>query len=258
MTTATNYHLQISVTSDFLSIIHEDSLLIDTSKQIIGLLYNTTYYWRVRAKSITSTSNWSILFSFSTLKQPSRHIILFGGLIGLLYSPDKLEAIIGDTIQWQGDFILHPLSSTTIPTGASSWHVVSGTSFGYTVVNSGTYNYICDFHFVSGMVGSFVAVDYSPLNAPNLIFPSNASSGAVINPTILWRSINNATKYHLQISTTPDFLNIVKEDTSFTDTSKQITGLVNNISHYWRVRGRNILTVSNWSSVWSFKTILIM
>ena len=33
------------------------------------------------------------------------HIILFGGGVGLNYSPNSLTVAVGDTIQWQGDFV---------------------------------------------------------------------------------------------------------------------------------------------------------
>ncbi len=86
------------------------------------------------------------------------HVIQFGGTLGLVYSPSSLSVTVGDTIRWEGDFSIHPLSSTTIPVGASSWHNGTGTVFDYVVAVAGTYNYHCDNHFSLGMVGSFDAV----------------------------------------------------------------------------------------------------
>jgi len=85
------------------------------------------------------------------------HVILFGGAVGFNYSPNTLTVNVGDTVRWQGDFPIHPLSSTTIPAGAASWSVSSGTVFSYPVAIAGTYDYRCDFHFAFGMVGSFDA-----------------------------------------------------------------------------------------------------
>ena len=183
------------------------------------------------------------------------HIILFGGGVGLNYSPNSLTVAVGDTIQWQGDFIFHPLSSTTIPAGAASWHNETGTIFNYTVPVPGTYNYHCDNHFFLGMTGSFVAVDNSVLDVPNLLLPANSSTGVATDLTFTWNKVVNAANYHIQISTTSDFLNLIQEDSTIVDTSKHITGLLNNTLYFWRVRAKNILSTSDWSGTSSFTTI---
>jgi plastocyanin len=85
------------------------------------------------------------------------HIVQFGGSFGFTYSPSSFSAKVGDTVTWQGDFTMHPLSSTTIPATAQSWHNGSGSSFSYRIAVAGTYNYHCDVHFSLGMVGSFTA-----------------------------------------------------------------------------------------------------
>jgi plastocyanin len=85
------------------------------------------------------------------------HQIQFGGTLGIVFSPASLNAKVGDTIEWMGAFSTHPLSSTTIPTGAASWHMGSGTTFKYAIKVPGTYDYQCDVHFSMGMIGSFIA-----------------------------------------------------------------------------------------------------
>jgi plastocyanin len=85
------------------------------------------------------------------------HIVQFGGSFGFTYSPSSFSATVGDTVTWQGDFTMHPLSSTTIPTSAQSWHNASGSSFSYRIAIPGAYNYQCDIHFSIGMVASFTA-----------------------------------------------------------------------------------------------------
>jgi len=85
------------------------------------------------------------------------HIIQFGGSVGFAYSPSAQAITIGDTIEWQGNFSFHPLSSTTIPAGAPAWHNGTGSVFDYVATLPGTYNYQCDNHFSFGMVGTFTA-----------------------------------------------------------------------------------------------------
>jgi plastocyanin len=111
------------------------------------------------SRNLKGAGRWlamAMLLMFAMV-EPATHTILFGGTVGLAYSPNSLTATVGDTIRWQGDFTMHPLSSTTIPSGATVWHVTTGTEFNYPVKTPGTYNYQCDVHFSVGMTGSFTA-----------------------------------------------------------------------------------------------------
>ena len=87
--------------------------------------------------------------------QATTHTITFGGQLGFNYSPKQLDLAVGDTVVWSGSFTTHPLSSVTIPQGAASFHVASGTTFSYPVLIAGTYDYKCDVH--TGMNGSVTA-----------------------------------------------------------------------------------------------------
>ncbi len=96
------------------------------------------------------------------------HVINFGGTLGLTYSPSSFSASIGDTVQWVGDFSAHPLSSTTIPANAPTWHMATGNTFNYRITVAGDYHYKCDTHVGAGMIGSFSASVARVLNDPSL------------------------------------------------------------------------------------------
>jgi plastocyanin len=89
--------------------------------------------------------------------EAATHVVQFGGSFGFAFSPASFTAAVGDTVKWEVDFTMHPLSSTTIPANAASWHVTSGTSFIYVISVPGSYGYQCDLHSSFGMVGSFQA-----------------------------------------------------------------------------------------------------
>jgi plastocyanin len=98
------------------------------------------------------------------------HVVQFGGNLGFVYSPSDFAAKVGDTVKWTGDFSVHPLSSTTIPANAPSWHQATGTTFSYVVLVPGTYHYQCDVHFSIGMVGTFEATSSSVRDVnPNVL-----------------------------------------------------------------------------------------
>ena len=99
-----------------------------------------------------------ILMSGISYLQADNHIIKFGGTLGTVYSPSTLSVTVGDTVTWEGSFNSHPLSSTSVPDGAAEFSNGSGTSFSYTVMTPGEYDYQCDVHAGLGMTGSFSAV----------------------------------------------------------------------------------------------------
>lgn len=110
-------------------------------------------------KRLTLASAAVLLFAAMPLSATT-HVIQFGGAVGLTYSPNTLSVALGDTVEWIGDFSVHPLSSSTIPVGAAAWQNSVGTQFSYVVQVAGTYDYYCTVHGTSdgsGMAGSFTA-----------------------------------------------------------------------------------------------------
>ena len=79
----------------------------------------------------------------------------FGGLLGTTYSPKDVRIAPGDSVNWLGDFSMHPLVSDE-----GLWQVVgTGADFSHTFDQPGTYNYHCQLHSALGMRGT-VTVGY--------------------------------------------------------------------------------------------------
>ncbi|KPK96162.1 hypothetical protein AMJ80_01530 [bacterium SM23_31] len=68
---ATSYTLQVSQYSNFSSYVFNQNVGNVTSKQITGLSEGTIYYWRVRASNSAGSSEWSNVWSFTTVPVPS-------------------------------------------------------------------------------------------------------------------------------------------------------------------------------------------
>ncbi len=99
---------------------------------------------------------WVIVFlTVVGTAHAATHVIQFGGSFGLTYSPNFLSISVGDTVEWEGDFITYPLSSTSVPTGAQKFYQGTGNVFTYTATVAGSYQYQCDVNSSSGMIGSF-------------------------------------------------------------------------------------------------------
>ncbi|MCX7610839.1 MAG: phosphodiester glycosidase family protein [Ignavibacterium sp.] len=64
---ASLYDLQVSTSPDFSSgIIVNKTIIMDTSFKLTNILGQKTYYWRLRAKNIIGTTNFSAVYSFTT------------------------------------------------------------------------------------------------------------------------------------------------------------------------------------------------
>ncbi|HEY6171975.1 MAG TPA: T9SS type A sorting domain-containing protein, partial [Candidatus Kapabacteria bacterium] len=73
--------------------------------------------------------------------------------------------------------------------------------------------------------------------APGLLLPPDMQQISGTDATLVWGSVPNAVKYHLQVATDAAFTTIITDDATLTDTSKTITSLGANTTYYWRVSG---------------------
>ncbi|WP_191906879.1 LamG-like jellyroll fold domain-containing protein [Adhaeribacter soli] len=64
--TVTAYRVQLASDPSFTATIYDERGVSGNSLKVSGLLYNTTYYWRVRAENQGGLSSWSLTRSFST------------------------------------------------------------------------------------------------------------------------------------------------------------------------------------------------
>jgi hypothetical protein len=99
-----------------------------------------------------------------------------------------------------------------------------------------------------------VTVNLNKPSAPVCINVPNHATNISITPTFSWYESARALKYHLQVSTTPDFSNIVKNENSITGTSLVLSGLFYNTTYYWRINANGAGGASDWSENWSFTT----
>ncbi len=103
-------------------------------------------------------------------------------------------------------------------------------------------------------IWSFSTIMMSP-SMPALNYPPHGASGIIIEPVLYWNSSPGAETYHLQVSSDQGFSNYLLNDSSLTDTSKQIGPLENNLKYYWRVNALNSGGKSGFTEVHNFKTI---
>jgi plastocyanin len=119
-----------------------------------------------------------LFFSSFQISYSKTIVILFGGATGMKYSPDSVEANVGDIIRWEGSFSTHPLVSTSIPVGANSISVTTGTSFEYSINIAGDYRFKCDVHNFQGVVKASATngVHESENSDPKMFFSQEFNS----------------------------------------------------------------------------------
>ncbi|MCA9734742.1 VCBS repeat-containing protein [candidate division KSB1 bacterium] len=109
-----------------------------------------------------------------------------------------------------------------------------------------------------GLKKWFRIIEFNPsentLAAPTLIAPPNNATGVSTNLQLSWNNVNGAQSYNIQVSTNPDFTDLVIDVTGHTSTLYEVVGLSFNLMHYWRVSATNNGGISEWSSVWNFTT----
>ncbi|MBI3585698.1 MAG: hypothetical protein HY088_01045, partial [Ignavibacteriales bacterium] len=90
--------------------------------------------------------------------------------------------------------------------------------------------------------------------APALLQPTNGSINQSLSPTLRWAKATRGQTYRVQASADPQFGSMFVNDSTLTDTLRQIGPLVNNLTVYWRVQSTNTDGTGPFSDVYSFTT----
>ncbi len=258
---AATYRLQVSTGADFAATVVDDSTLTTTSRQVGPLTNNTTYFWRVRAKNVAGTSEYSEVRNFTTIVATPSTPALASPADGAINQPVPLTlswnpATDAETYRLQvsasADFSTTVVDDSTIAALSGQIGALAGNTTYYWRVRAkniaGTSAY--------SAARSFTTVTIvSPPSTPTLAFPGH---GAANQPTILtlsWNPSTDAEAYHLQVSTASDFSTTVFDDSTITAVSRQVGPLVSETTYYWWVRAKNVVGRSAFSEVRSFTTI---
>jgi hypothetical protein len=229
--------------------------IIGATSQVASanLLFNTTYYWRVRAYHATDTSAYGPVWSFTTINaitnlSPANGAInqetnvtldwtAFSGITGYLYqydtspsfnSPNLFNGIIGATSQVASANLLF---NTTYYWRVRAYHAADTSAY--------------------GPVWSFTTI-----NAISNLSPANGAVNQEANVTLDWTAFSGITGYLYQYDTSPSF-NSPNLFNGIIGATSQVASanLLFNTTYYWRVRAYHAADTSAYGPVWSFTTI---
>lgn len=91
--------------------------------------------------------------------------------------------------------------------------------------------------------------------APVQLTPTDMLTCQAFEQEFSWNSIENGTKYKLQISRSVNFSSVVI-DTTISETSITLTMDKHFQNYYWRVKGFEVTCGTDWSDVYQFQTIV--
>jgi hypothetical protein len=266
---ALQYFLEVASDTNFSNIVRIDTVLLKFPNGTANdscmykrsqLNYATKYFWRVRAKNNFGIGPYSSIFSFTTglPPVPSKPILVYpdSGLGNVVKSPalrwkitdnvDTYHLIVATDTGFSAGAIVFQ-DSTLTDTMKLIGPLKGGTLHYWKVRGknaSGNGSYSSVFFFTTIL---------TPPPVPVLVFPGNNDTAVVVNPTIRWKKTDDAVTYHLVVNDSVG--NVVYNDSTLTDTSKQVT-LSNFAIYRWKVQAKNSAGVSGFSSLWMFKTII--
>jgi hypothetical protein len=251
------YRLQVSYDTLFSALVINDSLVTTTSSSA-GLPYtNTVYFWRINARNIKGTSDYSARQQFTTEMGAPDQIMPIHNAISQSTTPVvRWRAVNGSLLyhlQLARDTGFTQLVFNDSTLMLTSWQF-SG------LQNTSTYHWRVKALSSTNQSPFSVPWSFSTIaiqpETPTLLSPQSGLNNVATILLLKWNSVSGATNYRVQVSTDTPFKTVVYDDSTLIDTVKSIGPLQNNTTYYWRISARNSSGSKGFSDVWSFRTAL--
>jgi len=281
---AETYSLQVAMNEDFTSMIVDTSGLTDTTFVFDNLNDLTQYYWRVKAVNISGESEWSEVWNFKTLGEPTVVTQLYPEEnevnipIEFTFSWTKAQDQMKPIIIGGNKLLKGKVGKETIngsKTISNYWfELTSDTSSTAMIIDStltdttkqvSELSNLTDYWWrvrAKNEVGwgsytvwsKFTTIIDTP-SVVTLVLPSNESRGLLMPIELRWNVESLAEAYNLQVATDEGFSSMVVDTSGLADTSFVLNNLNDLTQYYWRVKAVNVGGESVWSEVWNFKTL---
>lgn len=255
---AEQYTLQVSSTSTFSTDVLNFNVDKDTTYQVRTLQPSLIYYWRVKALNSIGESDWSSTLSFRTTSGQVPQAA------PVLVSPVNNATNLSENVQfnWQlvngstayrfqlatdPEFkVIHSDKTLNNTNEVNIDNVVLSQTYFWRVSainSSGEGSWSAPFRFSTTTV--------SPLT-PQLLSPQD-SSMVSLPLTLQWQKVVGAEDYVVQYSTIATFQS-AETSTITAQNSLMVSNLQASQRYFWRVRARNLIGISDWSSIKTFIT----
>jgi len=264
-----SYRLQVSTDKSFTSLIVDSNSMVNTSYTLVEQTYLKTYYWRVRANFVGGLSEWSDVWNFKTLGEPTivKPLLPLTNSINLPIeldfvwnrAIDKFKATKGNGIQAISNYWFE-LSSNISDVS----YLIDSLLTDTTKHVSGLAN-LTDYYWrvrAKNQTGwgsysnwsKFTTIINSP-SVVTLVSPTNNSERIIKPVKLSWIKSSFAESFTLQLSIDVNFTTAVLDSSGIIDSNLVFVNLSDLTNYYWRVKASNAGGESDWSEVWRFATL---
>ena len=243
-----DYYYEVDTIEDFINPIissRSDTVFAD----IEYLLFNTNYYWRVRAEHNLDVSSWSetwqfLTFNTNTLKDPDNNST--GEMLDVTLKTKESR----DEVEFE--FLLDTDINFSDPISIiSASKSVDAT--GLTFDKKYYWKARCFHEFDYG--GWSDVWNFRTIDKPELSAPEDGATDVSITPKFSWSGLDGITSYELQYDTLADFSTpITQSILAGTNSFTVISEFDYNKEIFWKLRAWIDADSSKWSDVWSFTT----
>lgn len=252
----TSYNLQISTTYEMENKL-VDTIIYSNTFHYTFPNYNAKYYWKVKAFYNDCQSTWSDVYNMKTVIAPPTLTYpkndstgIEPVLVSLRWTgsqgTEKYDFDISDDStftnlkRWERNIVVNSVIMDNLAENTRYWWRVRGKNA------EGTSQWSTVYTFKTGYIRPSV---------PVLLTPANGTTKLQLSVDLTWQASSRAEKYILQVSDANNFSNLIINIDTLSTTTFNVNNLINNKIYFWRVAAKNIGGVSDWSSVFSFKTI---
>lgn len=261
---ATSFTLQVSTSSDFVSLVLDESgISLEEFSMTSDLEELTTYFWRVNATDGLRISDWSTVFTFTTLTTVLPTPVLSSPqneAAGIMLNGTSLE---WNSVEGASNYNVELATDSEFSNVVASEANTAATSY---VIPDGVLNFESTYFWrVKALAEgkssewtepwSFIT-ELAPLLAPELVSPEDGATDLLLAVTFEWNAVSNASSYGLQVATENTFASPVVDETGISETTYAVAEdlLQGPVTYFWRVKSEDATRSSDWSDVWSFIT----
>jgi hypothetical protein len=252
------YAIQVSKSTNFTDLIIDTLIFGNNSISLKSLELNTTYYWRVKSVNNDKQSSWSDSWKFTISKfyelmapkliYPWNYF--YTNIEGFLIwnkvdSAQKYRLQVSQDLDFNNSSIDLYLTNDTIYWYSGLdyeklyfWRVKS-----YNESDSSNWSKTSRF------------TCNSKVYKPTLFRPTNDMLQLPISGRLYWYSVPAIESYSIQLSENEDFVDLLVDSDTEMNARYDYSGLMYNTQYFWRVRFKRDGEISDWSNVWTFRTV---
>lgn len=243
----------LNIESDDGTTVFDTVFINQSSFYLSNLNSGSNFKWKVRAGTNKGYGEWSDTWQFSTMLELDKPILL---------EPTNYSVQQGQDFQ----FIWHQVDlaelyqvQISLTDGFDS--LVYNNNIADTTLQRSLTKFNSSYYWRVRAVNDPAVGPWSdiwqfqilePLQAPQLVFPQNLATNIQPEFNFSWNEVKQAEKYYLQVSSNPEFSQILINENNITDTSYFCSTLPLGLTYYWRIKSINQYGESEWSSIHNF------